>query len=122
MLFIAADRTSGLAKAPRPFVRVKQLADFAVTYELNAYCSDVPAMNEIYTDLHRHILDVFNAYGVQIMTPADEADPAEPKLVPPKDWHLAPAAPPGDWADLHGRRTGAGEGPPSATAVHEGRQ
>ena len=38
---------------------------------------------------------MFNEYGVQIMTPAYEGDPAEPKIVPPKDWHLAPAPPPG---------------------------
>jgi small-conductance mechanosensitive channel len=94
MLFMAADRTSGLAKEPRPFVMVKKLADFAVTYELNAYCMDVAAMMPTYTELHRHILDVFNEYGVQIMTPSYESDPAEPKVVAPKDWHLAPAAPP----------------------------
>ena len=44
--------------------------------------------------MYRGILDVFNEYGVQIMTPAYEGDPAEPKIVPPKDWYLSPAAPP----------------------------
>jgi len=47
----------------------------------------------VYTGLHRHILDVFNEYGVQIMTPAYMADPAEPKVVSREDWHAAPAAP-----------------------------
>jgi small-conductance mechanosensitive channel len=94
MLLIAAGRTSGLANEPRPFVLIKKLADFAVTYELNAYCSDVSAMMPTYTELHRHVLDVFNEYGVQIMTPAYEGDPAQPKIVPPTDWHLAPAAAP----------------------------
>jgi hypothetical protein len=42
--------------------------------------------------MHRNILDVFNEYGVQIMTPAYEGDPAEAKVVPPKDWYAAPAA------------------------------
>ena len=32
-------------------------------------------MLEVYGDLHRQILDVFNEYGVQIMTPAYMADP-----------------------------------------------
>lgn len=99
MLFMAADRTAGLAKEPRPFVLVKKLADFAVTYELNAYCLDVPRMFRVYDELHRHVLDVFNEYGVQIMTPAYEGDPAVPKIVPPKDWHLAPAVPPATPAD-----------------------
>jgi hypothetical protein len=38
-------------------------------------------MGEIYTTLHRHILDLANEYGVQIMTPAYEGDPEKPKVV-----------------------------------------
>jgi hypothetical protein len=48
-------------------------------------------MHLIYSDLHRQILDVFNEYGVQIMTPAYEGDPAEPKIVAKDDWHRGPA-------------------------------
>jgi small-conductance mechanosensitive channel len=94
MLLEAAQRTAGLSDTPSPFVLVKRLGDFAVTYELNVYCGNVPAMNQLYTQLHRHILDVFNEYGVQIMTPAYEGDPEQPKIVPPKDWYTAPAAQP----------------------------
>jgi hypothetical protein len=43
--------------------------------------------------MHRNILDVFNEYGVQIMTPAYEGDPPEPKLVPKDKWFTPPAAP-----------------------------
>ena len=50
-------------------------------------------MEATYTDLHRNILDVFNEYGVQIMTPAYEGDPAVPKIVPRDQWYMAPAAP-----------------------------
>ena len=39
-------------------------------------------MLALYTALHRSILDVFNEYGVQIMTPAYEGDPEQPKVVP----------------------------------------
>jgi small-conductance mechanosensitive channel len=94
MLLAAAERTPGLATEPRAFVLLKKLGDFAVTYELNAFCADVPAMNTLYTALHRNILDIFNEYGVQIMTPAYEGDPAEPKVVPPKHWYAAPASKP----------------------------
>ena len=90
MLLTAADRTEGLAKEPRPFVLEKRLGDFAVTYELNAYSHDVQAMMQLYAALHRNILDVFNACGVQIMTPAYEGDPAEPKVAPPETWHAPP--------------------------------
>ena len=48
-------------------------------------------MLPLYGAMHRHILDVFNEYGVQIMTPAYEGDPPEPKIVPTKDWYTAPA-------------------------------
>jgi hypothetical protein len=51
-------------------------------------------MGQLYTALHRNILDVFNEYGVQIMTPAYESDPATPKVGPRKDWHAAPASSP----------------------------
>ena len=91
MLLLAAERTTGLAREPQPFVLEKKLGDFAVVYELNAYCGNVPAMTRVYAEMHRNILDVFNEYGVQIMTPAYEGDPPEPKIVHPKDWHAAPA-------------------------------
>jgi small-conductance mechanosensitive channel len=92
MLLAAAERTPGVSREPGPFVLVKRLGDFAVTYELNVYINEVKAMNPTYTTLHRNILDVFNEYGVQIMTPAYEGDPAQPKVVPPKDWYAAPAS------------------------------
>src|SRR6185436_6166021 len=91
MLMMAADATPGVLREPRPFVLQKALGDFAVTYELNAYCDTPQAMATLYTALHRQVLDVFNQYGVQIMTPAYEGDPATPKVVPPDLWHLAPA-------------------------------
>jgi small-conductance mechanosensitive channel len=94
MLLEAAGRTTGLATEPKPFILEKKLGDFAVTYELNVYCNNVPAIMQLYSELHRNILDVFNEYGVQIMTPAYEGDPPEPKVVAPKDWYTSPASPP----------------------------
>ena len=44
-----------------------------------------------YAALHRNILDVFNEHGVQIMTPAYEGDPEQPKVVPKELWYSAPA-------------------------------
>jgi small-conductance mechanosensitive channel len=93
MLMLAADRTPGLLKEPPPFVLQKALGDFSVTYEINAYCDNPQTMNRLYTELHRNILDVFNEYGVQIMTPAYEGDPDQPKVVPREQWFLAPAEP-----------------------------
>ncbi len=86
MLLEAAARTPGLITDPKPFVLQKGLGDFCVTYEINAYYS-TPATRLILTHaLHQNILDVFNENNVQIMTPAYESDPAQPKLVPKEKW------------------------------------
>jgi len=90
ILLDAAARTPGLAAQPAPFVRIKSLGEFAVTYELNAPCGDVKAMLATYTRLHQNVLDVFNEHGVQIMTPAYEGDPPEPKVVPLRDLYAPP--------------------------------
>jgi small-conductance mechanosensitive channel len=94
MLLLAAERTAGLLREPRPFVRHTALGDFCVTYEINAHCADAQAMGLLYTELHRNILDVFNEYNVQIMTPAYEGDPEQPKVVPKDQWFATPARPP----------------------------
>jgi len=91
MLIQAAERTPELLKEPPPYVRIKLLGDFAVVYELNVYSDDPHRMEKNYGELHRQILDVFNEYGVQIMTPAYRADPPTPKLVPREQWYAAPA-------------------------------
>jgi small-conductance mechanosensitive channel len=95
MLLVAVERTPGLLKEPPPFVLHKALGDFCVTYEINVHCDTPREMARHYTELHRHILDVFNEYGVQIMTPAYEGDPEQPKVVPKEQWFAAPAAPDG---------------------------
>jgi small-conductance mechanosensitive channel len=94
MLLLAADRTPGLLKDPPPFVLQKALGDFCVTYEINAYADDAQAMARLYAELHRNILDVFNEYNVQIMTPAYEGDPEQPKVVPKEQWFMTPAKAP----------------------------
>ena len=91
MLLEAADRTPGLLKDPAPFVLHRKLGDFAVEYEINAYCDEPQNMLRLYTSLHRNILDLFNEHGVQIMTPAYEGDPDQPKLVPKEQWYASPA-------------------------------
>jgi small-conductance mechanosensitive channel len=93
MLLLAAERTQGVKREPPPFVRQMSLGDFAITYAICFFCDDAQQMYALYTELHRNILDVFNEYGVQIMTPAYEGDPPEPKVVPKDRWHEAPARP-----------------------------
>jgi len=91
MLLLAAERTPHVRREPPPFVLHLKLGDFAVEYELNVYCDDAHAMEELYTELRRNVLDAFNEYGVQIMTPEYESDPREAKVVPRDKWYAAPA-------------------------------
>jgi small-conductance mechanosensitive channel len=86
MLIEAAGRTEGLLKEPPPFVLQLLLGDFAIQYEINAYCNDGAKLEYYYTNLHRNIQDVFNENDIQIMTPAYMADPKIPKVVPEKMW------------------------------------
>lgn len=94
MLIRAAELTPGLLREPKPFVLEKELGEFAITYEINAFCDDPQAMERLYTALHASILDVFNENSVQIMTPAYMADPAQAKIVPKDQWYAAHANPP----------------------------
>jgi small-conductance mechanosensitive channel len=91
MLLEAAGRTPGLLREPPPFVLQRALATFSVDYEINVYTDAPERMLPLYSALHANILDVFNEYGVQIMTPAYEGDPEKPKVVAREEWFLAPA-------------------------------
>lgn len=96
MLTEAALRTPGVLSDPMPVVFQTKLSDFYPEYRL--VCQAVPDQPrpraEVISLLHANIQDVFNRYGVQIMSPNYRGDPAEPKLVPPERWYEAPAKPP----------------------------
>ncbi|HEX5010114.1 MAG TPA: mechanosensitive ion channel domain-containing protein [Planctomycetota bacterium] len=91
MLLLAASRVADVKREPAPFVHQLALSDFAVTYELNAYTDTPQKMAALRSALHRAVLDVFNEYGIQIMTPAYEGDPEQAKVVPREHWYTAPA-------------------------------
>lgn len=93
MLKTASDRTEGVLSVPEPRVLQIGLEDFYVRYELTVFAHSAGRRGEILSRLHGHIQDVFNEYGVQIMSPNFEAQPDAPVLVPKKKWHAAPAKP-----------------------------
>ncbi len=95
-MLLEAARATGGVQHDRAFVLLKELGDFAVVYELNVPCAEPARMEALYSELHRNILDAFNKYGVQIMTPAYEGDTSDPKIVAPARWFAAPAVPPKD--------------------------
>lgn len=96
MLLKAAKRTPGIVASREPFVLQTALGDYAINYELNVYIDDANSMAALYSLLHRNIVDVFNEYGIAIMTPSYVADPQENKIVPEEEWYKAPASPPTD--------------------------
>lgn len=96
LLLMAAEKTPDVLKEPQPFVFQKQLGDFYITYELNAFTKAPLTMMRTYSGLHKNILDNFNEYGVQITSPNYEADPDDRKIVPKDRWYAAPAKPPAD--------------------------
>jgi len=96
MLKEAASRTTDIMREPPPIVRQTALSDYYVEYRFAAYTPVAsPARRiDVLNQLHGHIQDVFNEYGVQIMSPHYMMDPAAPLVVPKKDWYAAPAQPP----------------------------
>jgi small-conductance mechanosensitive channel len=91
MLPLAAERTRDVRKTPAPYVRQSELQDVYVKHTL-LVCPERPELRpRVPSALHANILDVFNEYGVQIMSPHYEMDPAGPKIVPMEQWHAAPA-------------------------------
>ena len=91
MLLRAAESTPGLRSAPKPFVSQSALSDFYIEYRLCAQV-DRPEIRRItLTALHANIQDVFNEFGVQIMSPHYENDPLEKVWVPKEQWFEAPA-------------------------------
>jgi small-conductance mechanosensitive channel len=93
MLKEAARRTPGILADPAPRVFQTALSDFYPEYRLVAQA--VPSQPlpraEVLATLHANIQDVFNEYGVQIMSPHYLGDPTQAKVVAPADWYAAPA-------------------------------
>ena len=95
LLLEAAARTPGLRPEPKPLVLQMALEDFYVKYTLFVCLERQQSRPFTLNALHAHIQDLFNEYGVQIMSPNYVLDPAAPKIVAKKDWFAAPAAPGG---------------------------
>ena len=92
LLLLAAERTNGLRREPPPRVLQTALQDFYVQYTLLACFEHAHLRVATLATLHANIQDAFNEYGVQIMSPNYEADPADSKIVPREKWYAAPAS------------------------------
>ncbi|WP_053160196.1 mechanosensitive ion channel family protein [Pseudomonas sp. P1.8] len=98
MLLEAARRTPGILETPPAQVFQTALSDFYPEYRLVAQA--IPSQPRpravLLSMLHANIQDVFNEYGVQIMSPHYLGDPQQEKWVPQNKWYTAPAQEPKD--------------------------
>ena len=98
MLLEAAKRTPGILEDPPAQVFQTALSDFYPEYRLVAQA--IPSQPRpravLLSMLHANIQDVFNEYGVQIMSPHYLGDPQSEKRVPRENWYTAPAQKPQD--------------------------
>jgi small-conductance mechanosensitive channel len=92
MMMLAAKRTPVVSQTVSPYVYTLALNQFDITYELTAFLDKGAAYFETRSHLFRNVLDAFNEFGVQIMTPAYEGDPDGEKVVPKSKWFSAPAS------------------------------
>jgi small-conductance mechanosensitive channel len=91
LLLRSAERTEGVERQPSPFVFKTSLGDFYVEYTLNVFVAHPEQRMRILSTLHANILDAFNEFGVQIMSPHFEGEPSRPLVVPRERWYAAPA-------------------------------
>lgn len=93
LLTLAASRTAGVVPEAKPEILQTALSDFYVEYQLRCRIERVEERVRVLSVLHAQIQDAFNEFGVQIMSPHFEAQPAQNVLVPPEKRAPAPASP-----------------------------
>ncbi len=91
LLLTAAAQTPGVRRDVTPLVVQSALEDYYVRYTLLVGVEDQPTRVFTLAKLHANIQDLFNEYGVQIMSPHYVFDPSTPKVVSKSDWFAAPA-------------------------------
>ena len=69
MLLKAALLTEDLENEPEPFVLQKELGDFSVNYQINAFSKRPLYKDLINSRLHQNIQDIFSEAGIEILSP-----------------------------------------------------
>ena len=94
MLLLAAERSAYVREEPKPRVLQRALSDFYVEYRLIISIDKPESQSFVLSEVHAHIQDVFNEFGVQIMSPHFERQPGEKIWVPKAAWYESPAGSP----------------------------
>jgi small-conductance mechanosensitive channel len=69
LLLEAAARMPLIEKEPPPFVLHLHLNDFNVAYEINGYTKHAGRQQFIYSELNRHVQEVFGEAGIELLSP-----------------------------------------------------
>ncbi len=72
-------------KLKDPFVQIKELGNFAISYRIAGFLSDVKLLLTAKSDLRKHIIDVLHANGIEIVSPTfmnQRQMPYDTKVVP----------------------------------------
>lgn len=94
LLELAARRTSGVDQQIAPVVRKLGLLDWYTSYELQVRLLPTTKLPDGRNALHSSIIDVFNEFGVQIMSQNFVMQPKAAVVVPQEAWYAAPAVAP----------------------------
>jgi small-conductance mechanosensitive channel len=88
LLIEAAIKTDHVLPAPPPFVLTRELGNSAATYQINVYTKRPDLQAKIYSDLNRHILDIFQRDGIEMIIPQYEVlrEGDEPGSTIPEDY------------------------------------
>jgi hypothetical protein len=84
----------GVDQQIAPVVRKLGLLDWYTSYELQVRLLPATTLPEGRNALHSSIIDVFNEFGVQIMSPNFVMQPKAAVVVPQEAWYTAPAVAP----------------------------
>ncbi len=85
MLIDSAIKTKGVINTPErpPFVLLRDLGNYTITYEINAYTNQQNRLIFVKSDLINNILDEFRRNGIEILSPTHVAVRDSARTVPP---------------------------------------
>jgi len=69
LLIKAANETPGIVSAPKPYIILKRLDDFAAIYELRSYTDEPNLFLRIESDIRENIYTIFQRKGIDLTTP-----------------------------------------------------
>ncbi len=83
MMIEAAERSSLISKAKKPFVLQTALNDYHISYQLNAFTEHEDQIPGAYSELHQNLQHVFSENKVEIMSPGFTVLRNQPKDTTP---------------------------------------